>query len=327
MKASARLVRRLSLTVLLVSAWLAGCTPPERNTLPGVVEAEIVHVAAPAAGRLVELNVTRGATVNAGAALFRIESPDDIALLAEAQARVAQQSAQQADLAKGKRPDEMAVTEAQLAQARTAWAESEAQLKRERELAQQGFVSGNRLDTLNAQRDEAAAKVRELEAQTRVAALAGRVDTRRAAQASLQAAQAQARQLSLRLSDKTVAAPIAGMVDDTLFRAGEWVGAGTPVVNLLPPSALKVRFFVAQHLLPRLKVGEAVSVSCDGCGAAVPARIGYVANSAEYTPPVIYSREQRAKLVYLVEAWPDATGAARLRVGQPVDVALMLPPP
>ena len=282
----------------------------------------MVRIGASSAGRLVELLAVRGATVNAGAPLFRIESPEDQALLAEVDARVSQQAAQLADLAKGKRPDELAVTEAQLTQASTALAESENQLKRERELARQGFVSGNRLDTLTAQRDEAAARVRELEAQQRVAALAGRVDARRAASASLQAAQAQAQQLRLRLSDKTVKAPLQAVVEDTLYRPGEWVSAGAPVVNLLPPAALKVRFFVAQAQLPRLQRGDTVTVHCDGCAATLPARIGFIASSAEYTPPVIYSREQRAKLVYLVEAWPDAAGQRELRVGQPVEVML-----
>ncbi|MBC7483297.1 MAG: HlyD family secretion protein [Rhizobacter sp.] len=112
------------------------------------------------------------------------------------------------------------------------------------------------------------------------------------------------------------------MVEDTLFRVGEWVGAGTPVVNLLPPAALKVRFFVAEAQLPRLKPGDAVTLHCDGCAAPIEARIRFIARSAEFTPPVIYSREQRAKLVYLVEAWPAAADSSRLRAGQPVDVAL-----
>ena len=303
-------------------AAICGCAPPASSTLPGVVEAELVHVAAPTAGRLVELSVMRGASVAAGATLFRIESPEDIALLTEAEARVAQQAAQQADLGKGKRPDEVAVTAAQLAQARTALAETEAQLRRERELAQQGFVSGTRLDTLTAQRDEAAAKVRELDAQRRVAQLAGRDDARRAAGAAVQVSEAQARQLRLRLSDKTVRAPLDAVVDDTLYRAGEWVAAGAPVVKLLPPAALKVRFFVAEAVLPRLKAGDVVTVRCDGCAAAVPAHIRFISSTAEFTPPVIYSREQRARLVYLVEAWPSAADAAKLRPGQPVDVAL-----
>ena len=303
-------------------AVLAGCAPPASPTLPGVVEAELVRVAAPAAGRLAALGATRGEPVALGAPLFRIESPDDSAMLAEAEARVAQLAAQQADLTKGKRPDELAVTAAQSAQARSALVQAEAQLKRERELAREGFVSGTRLDSLVAERDGAAARVRELDAQQRVAQLAGREDARRAADAAVLAGTAQASQLRARLTDKTVQAPVAALVDDTLFRVGEWVGAGTPVVNLLPPAALKVRFFVAEEVLPRIKPGDAVTVHCDGCAAPIEARIRFIARSAEFTPPVIYSREQRAKLVYLVEAWPSAADAVKLRPGQPVDVAL-----
>ena len=308
--------------LVAIIALLTACAPPANPALPGVVEAELVRVAAPAAGRLVALAVSRGDSVTAGAPLFRIESPDDSAMLEEAGARVAQLAAQQADLAKGKRPDELAVIAAQAAQARSALAQAETQLKRERELAREGFVSGTRLDSLTADRDEAAARLRELEAQQRVGQLAGRDDTRRAADAALLAGSAQASQLRARLADKTVVAPAAATVEDTLFHVGEWVGAGTPVVNLLPPAALKVRFFVAEALLPRLKPGDPVTLHCDGCAAPIEARIRFIARSAEFTPPVIYSREQRAKLVYLVEAWPAPADAMKLRPGQPVDVAL-----
>ena len=311
-----------SICLLALTLLDGGCTPAASGALPGVVEAELVRVAAAAGGRLVELNAVRGGSVAAGAPLFRIEAPEDSASLAEAEARVAQQQAQQADLGKGKRPDELAVTAAQAAQARTALKEAEAQLERERELTAQGFVSGTRLDSLIAQRDEAAARVRELEAQQRVGQLAGRDDARRAASAAVLASVAQANQLRSRLADKTVRAPVAAVVDDTLFRVGEWVAAGTPVVNLLPPAALKVRFFVAEAVLPRIKPNDAVSVRCDGCPAAIEARIRSIASSAEFTPPVIYSREQRARLVYLVEAWPSAADAGKLRPGQPVDVVL-----
>lgn len=304
---------------------IAGCAPPAPATLPGVIEAETVRLAAPAAGRLVELNTRRGASVAAGETLFRIESPEDAAALAEAQARVAQQAAQVADLEKGKRPDELAVTAAQLAQARSALIEAQAQWQRERELANQGFVSDTRLDTLTARRDEARSRVNELQAQQRVAGLAGRDDARRAAAAAHEASLAQARQLRERLADKTARAPVAGVVDDTLFRVGEWVAAGTPVVTLLPQGALKARFFVAEPELARVRPGDAVTLRCDGCAAPIEARIRFIAASAEYTPPVIYSREQRARLVYLVEAWPEPTDAAKLRAGQPVDVTLVRP--
>ena len=315
--ATTLLLRAVPLLVLT-----AGCTPPPSAALPGVVEAELVRVAPPVAGRLAQLSVARGDAVKAGAALFRVESPEDSATQAEVQARVAQQQAQRADLARGKRPDELAVTAAQLVQARTVLTEAEAQLARERELARQGFVSGTRLDSLSAQRDQAAAKVEELRAQQRVGRLAGRDDARRAADAAVQGAQAQAEQVRSRLADKTVASPTNATVDDTLFRVGEWVPAGAPVVNLLPPSALKLRFYVAQAVLPRLKLGDTVTVGCDGCAAPLKATIRFIATRAEFTPPVIYSREQRARLVFLVEAWPAPADAANLHPGQPVDVTL-----
>lgn len=311
----------------LAALVLAACQPHTPPALPGVVEAETLRLAAPTAGRLVRLEVARGDAVAAGAALFRVESGEDASALAEADARVAQQAALQADLASGKRPDELAVTAAQVVQARTALGDLEAQLRRERELATQGFVSGTRLDTLAAQRDGAAARVNELLAQQRVGRLGGRDEARRAAEAALQAAQAQAAQLRARLADKTVRAPVGATVEDTLYRVGEWVAAGAPVVNLLPPGAIKLRFFVAEPALAQVRVGAALRVRCDGCPAPLEARVAFVAREAEFTPPVIYSREQRARLVYLVEARPAASAAAALKPGQPVDIELAAPGP
>jgi HlyD family secretion protein len=109
-------------------------------------------------------------------------------------------------------------------------------------------------------------------------------------------------------------------VVDTLYRQGEWVAAGAPVVSLLPPENVKVRFFVPEPRLGAITVGDEVHVRCDACGPDLSAVISYVSPDAEYTPPVIYSREMRAKLVYLVEAEPRQPTA--LRPGQPVDVTL-----
>jgi len=113
-------------------------------------------------------------------------------------------------------------------------------------------------------------------------------------------------------------------VIDTLYRPGEMVPAGTPVVKLLPPSNVKVRFFIPETELARVAVGGKVEVGCDGCAASIPATVTFVSPTAEYTPPVIYSRERRARLVYMAEARPEAP-AATLRVGQPADVTLAAP--
>ncbi|WP_180180291.1 HlyD family secretion protein, partial [Achromobacter insuavis] len=167
-----------------------------------------------------------------------------------------------------------------------------------------------------------AARVRELRAQLEVANLPGRQDQRRAQAAQVEAARATLAQADWTLAQKRLAAPTAALVFDTLYRVGEWVPAGSPVVSLLPPGNIKVRFFVPETVVGTLKPGQQATVRCDGCGDPVPVRIDYISPQAEYTPPVIYSRETRGKLVYMVEARPAADAATRLHPGQPVEAAL-----
>ena len=133
---------------------------------------------------------------------------------------------------------------------------------------------------------------------------------------------AQARLISsqTRLDRRKVASPVSGSVEQIYFRVGEMVPSGKPVVALLPPDNLKVRFFVDEPTLPHVKLGDAVKVTCDGCAADLTAVISFIARSSEFTPPVIYSTEERAKLVFMVEARPQYPDP--LRVGQPVSVAL-----
>jgi HlyD family secretion protein len=115
-------------------------------------------------------------------------------------------------------------------------------------------------------------------------------------------------------------APTNALVQDTLYRQGEWVAAGNPVISLLPPENLKVRFFVAQADLPRIKIGGTANVIFDGSAKSYPATINYISTQNEYTPPVIFSRETRANLVYMIEAKFSPADATDLRPGQPVDV-------
>ena len=113
-------------------------------------------------------------------------------------------------------------------------------------------------------------------------------------------------------------------MQDTLYRQGEYVAAGSPVVELLPPDHLKVRFFVPEEWVARVKVGATAQVSFDGGKAPLTATISYISTEAEYTPPVIYNRENRASLVYMIEARFAPSDAADVRPGQPVDVQLAL---
>jgi HlyD family secretion protein len=141
------------------------------------------------------------------------------------------------------------------------------------------------------------------------------------AEATLRTAEARLVTSQTRLDRRKVASPVTGSVEQIYYRVGEMVPAGKPVVALLPPGNLKLRFFVGEAMLPQIKLGQAVKVQCDGCAADLTANVSFISRSSEFTPPVIYSNEERGKLVFLIEARPQHPD--QLRVGQPVSVALL----
>jgi HlyD family secretion protein len=140
------------------------------------------------------------------------------------------------------------------------------------------------------------------------------------AQAALRDAEARLNWAKTRLARRSIASPAAGSIQQVYYRPGEVVAAGRPIVALLPPGNLKVRFYVPEAMLPKLSAGDPVRVSCDGCAPDLVARVSFISRTSEYTPPVIYSLDERAKLVFLIEALPERPEA--LRVGQPVSVVV-----
>lgn len=301
---------------------LAACGRHDDTVIDGYVEAEFVRVGAPLSGRLIALPVERGAKVDAGAPLFVLEHESEAAAVSEAQARVERADATVRDLTRGNREEEIAAVKATLDAARAALAQSESDLKRERDLAKAGFLSSATLVAARARRDADAARVRQAQAQLQISKQGTREDLLAAARAEAQAARAALEQMRWRLVQKSVSSPAAAQVEDTLYRVGEWVTAGSPVVTLLPPGALKLRFFVPEPLLARVKPGTSVQVACDGCGEPFRATVRRVASEAEFTPPVIYSKDNRQRLLFLAEAAPSAADAQRLRPGLPVQVSL-----
>jgi HlyD family secretion protein len=284
----------------------------------GYVEGEYVYVGSPVAGRLETLDVARGAHVAEGAPLFQLDRSSEQPARDDAAARLARAEASLADLRKGKRPSEIDSIQAQLAQANAMLKLSEAKLERRKPLGD--AVSREDVEQASAEYERDKARIAELQAELETARLGARADEIQAAEAEVSAAQAQLAQAEWRLDELSQAAPQAGLVVDTLYRTGEWVAAGAPVVSMLPPENVKLRFFVPEPRLGAIEVGDEVQVRCDACAPDLTAVISYISPDAEYTPPVIYSREMRAKLVYLVEAKPRQPDA--LRPGQPVDVTI-----
>jgi HlyD family secretion protein len=288
----------------------------------GYVEGEFVYVASPLAGSLQTLSVQRGAQPAAGDPLFSLEDTPEKAAKEEAQSRLSQARASLEDMKKGKRPSEIQSIEAQLGQAKAALAFSEKELARQEELSRSGASTPQDLDRARATRDQNREKVAQLEADLKTAQLGARSEQITAAEANVRALEAALAAAEWSLSQKHQTAPQAGLVFDTMYRQGEWVPAGRPVVALLPPQNIKVRAFVPEPQVHALHQGDRVQVIVDGASGPLAGQISFISPHVEYTPPVIYSRENRSKLVFMIEVVFEPQVAATLHPGQPVDVRL-----
>lgn len=306
----------LAASILLLSS----CKPATTNTWSGYVEGDYLYLAAPIGGRVESLAVSAGQQVVKGAPLFALDKESEDASHDEAAARALSAKAQAVNADKGKRREEIAISEAQLANAQAQAALARSDLVRQQQLLTQGFISKARIDDANTAVKLTQARVDELNAALRVARLPARVDERSALLAAASAADQVVRQTQWRSGQKSLAAPQAGLVAEVFFRPGEYVSAGQPVLSLLPPENIKLRFFVPESELGGIATGQAVQISCDACTAPIAAHITRIASQAEYTPPVIYSNAQRAKLVFMVEARPDQSDTPALHPGQPVEV-------
>jgi HlyD family secretion protein len=265
--------------------------------------------------------VRRGDALEAGKPVFALEQESERAARAEAEERMKSAQARLENLQVPRRQPEITALREQVNQAKAALQLSRANLAREQELFAKGFSPKARLDDARSAYERDSARLKEMDAQLRTAQQPlGREGEREGAEAEMAAAKAVLAQAAWRLEQKSVAAPVAALVQDTFFVEGEWVPAGKPVASLLPPANVKARFYVAETVIGSLAPGKPVEIRCDGCGAPIAAKVTYISSQAEYTPPVLYTREQRGKLLFLVEARPSPADAVRLRPGQPIDV-------
>ncbi|HEU0259773.1 MAG TPA: HlyD family efflux transporter periplasmic adaptor subunit [Burkholderiales bacterium] len=306
--------------LLVAVALLAGCGNEPNDAWQGYIEGEYVLLASPYAGQLQKLHVRRGERIETGKPVFALEQESERAARLEAEERLKAAQARLGNLKVPKRPPEIEALRAQLNQARAARDLAALQLEQAEKLFKESFVAQTRLDEARATHERELARVREAEAQLKTALQPlGRDAEREAAESEVEAAKAALAQAAWRLEQKSVAAPVGGLVHETFFVEGEWVPAGRPVAALLPPGNVKARFYVPEASLSAVSVGKDIEIRCDGCPAPIGAKVTYVSNQAEYTPPVLFSRESRAKLMFLVEARLQGTN---LRPGQPVDVKL-----
>ena len=302
---------------------LTACGQQPSAALQGYVEGEPSLLAAASAGYLASLSVAAGDAVQKGQTLFALDGALETQALEQAQAQAQGARARAQNLQQPRRTPEIVAAQAQVQSAQAALQLSQLQYKRQQQLAQSGFVSDTVVDAARTAQERDQAALANAQAQLATLQLqVGRQQEVHAAQQDATSAQAAMAQARTRLTQKTVQALTAGQVQDTYYRVGEWVQAGAPVVSVLSPDQIKIRFFVPEGIRARYPVGTKVKVSCDACAQVYDATVRFVSAQAEYTPPVIYSRQVRDKLVYMVEATPDDAARKALMPGQPVDVNL-----
>ena len=285
----------------------------------GYIEADYVYVAPTTGGAISRIAVAEGQSVGAGDVLFTLGDGQHRAQLAAAEARVAAAEANLENLSTGGRQAEIEVIRASLARAEADLAFASETAERSERLLAQGIVPQARRDQDVAALTSARAAVRQLEAQLEVAELPARDAQRLQAEANVAAARAERDRAEADLAERTVLAPVAGRVERRYFHDGEVAGAGVPVISLLPANALKAKFYLPQADRASFALGQIVAVSCDGCAEGLTARISYFAADPQFTPPIIYSRDERHRLGFLTEAVLDA--AEGLHPGQPVTIA------
>jgi HlyD family secretion protein len=311
---------RFVLLLLLAAALAAGCARRPPAGYQGYFEGEFIYVASPIGGRLEKLAVAKGARVEAGAPLFTLERAAELAAQQQAAEQLRAAQARLEDLKKGSRPSELAALAARLEQARAAAELSRLELARQEALFKSRTNPASDYDRARLAHEQNLRTVDELAAQLETARLGGRPDALAAATADVSAAAAAKEKSDWSVEQKAQAAPRAGLVYDTLYREGEFVAAGAPVVALLPPENLKVRFFVPETDFAALKAGDRVRVAVTGRTGTLEGRISFLSPQPEYTPPVLYNRDNRAKLVFMVEAVFAGDAARDLHPGQPADV-------
>ncbi len=304
---------------------MVGFANPAAGTYQGFVEGEYVLMAPQFAGVIESLNVRRGQTIQKDEVLFVQEHTSEAAAVEQAKAKVAQAEATLVDLIKTKRPPELAALVAQRDQAEAAV--RLATINYERDLKQLGAraVSQSTVDADKAAKDQAEGRLKEAEAALANGRLSiGRDDAIHAAQAVVEANKATLADAQWRLDQKTVIAPTNAFVFDTIYRVGEYVPAGQPVVSLLPPSNIKVRFFVPEKNLASIKIGAPIQIGVDNENKPHAGKVTYISPKAEYSPPQLYNRDNRERMLFMIEAVPD-DAPETLHPGQPVDVTVVPP--
>ena len=307
---------------MLAAAWtLFRPRPPAPIAWQGYAEADFVKIGPTQQGLLTAVHVKRGDRIVKGQPLFEQDESDDRAAVDQARRLLQQARDELANLVSPAKPSEIEQAKANLQDAEAARDRAQQDLRRSSSLLKSGSATQQIVD-----QEETTLRSAEAKVAAATAALAtargpmGRPDQIEAQQSLVDSLEAALKQAQWRLDQRSVSAPQAGLIADVIAFPGETLAAGSPVVSLLPPQNVFIRFFIPEPELARVHVGDKVAFSCDNCPADLGGVVSFISPQAEYTPPFIYSERTSSKFVFLAEARPPPPQARLLNPGEPVIV-------
>lgn len=312
----------LKLSLFLSTVFLSSCTEKKPTVLNGYVEANYTRLSSVFGGRLEEIVVKSGDVINAKSKIFSLNNTAELAAVNEATARVQKSEVVLSDLETGAGENEISVIRGQLKEAQAIFKLAQINFNRQKKLLAEGLISQASFDLSKSQFEQASAKIESINAQLKVLKSPARIGQTQAQSAETTSAKEIYKQKLWAYSQKEVFAPKKPpefIVENVYFQVGEFVPAGVPVVSLLAESEKFIRFFIPQEKLAQIKIGGQVNIICDGCESQY-AKINFISTNAEFTPPILYNRENRAKLMFRVEALPEKP--QNLKVGMPIDILL-----
>ena len=292
----------------------------EDKIITGYIEEELRLIASPQSGWIIENDIVEGDRIQPGQLLFRLDNENQVNEVKTLEKNLEAAKASINDMQKGARPDELKSMNAQLQEAQSRFELAQNELVRAEKLFKKGLLDQSKLDTAKSNKEVIAAQIKSLQSKLNLAQLGARSDQIIQAQAQAEAIVSQLSIAKYNLSQRDVYSGISGVVKEVLYHKGEYVQPSSIVLKLQLPELNKVRFYIPQSELVNVSLNQKISVSADGMSQPVEARISYISESVEFTPPVIYSNESRDKLVFLVEARLSAESS--LHAGLPVDIKL-----
>ncbi len=291
-----------------------------RESWQGYIEADYRYVGSPVAGFIEVMPVRRGQVVTQGDALYTLDGVNERRELEQAVASLASAEAQLADARKGEREPALRALEASAEALRADLERFRLERERQAEMIRTGASSAQAFEEASFGQERLEAQLQAALARLQEAQLGAREDAIRALEANVEAVRAQTELAKWRLEQTQVKSPVTGVVEDVLYRPGEWVAAGRPVIVIFPPEDMLAYFFISDSELSQVRPGEAVTLIADGISEPLSATIRAISSEPEFTPPVIFSNDTRGRLLYRIEAGLDPAAAKALHPGQPVRV-------